>query len=86
MNVTRLEFGNTINLYPNPASNKFSLQGDNLENTNVEVFDVLGNKVDSKAISTEHSVDFYTENWKSGLYMVVISKGNLKTTKKLLVY
>jgi len=86
MNVTRLEFGNTINLYPNPASNKFSLQGDNLENTNVEVFDVLGNKVDSKAIATEHSVDFYTENWKSGLYMVVITKGNLKTTKKLVVY
>ena len=86
LNVSHLEFGNSINLYPNPATNKFSLQGVNLENSQVEVFDVLGHKIDSKAIAFEHSVDFITENWKSGLYMVVVTKGNLRTTKKLLVY
>ena len=86
LNVNHLEFGNSINLYPNPATNKFSLQGDNLENSNIEVFDMLGHKIVSKTIALEHNVDFNTENWKSGLYMVMIGKGNLKTTKKVVVY
>jgi hypothetical protein len=81
-----LDFENTINVYPNPATNKFSLEGEGLENARVEVFNVIGGMVDSRAILNQKSIDFNTENWNAGVYLVEITQGTLKATKKVVVY
>lgn len=86
LNSTSLDFENTINVYPNPATNKFSLEGEGLENARVEVFNVIGGMVDSRGIVQHQSIDFHTENWNPGVYLVVVTKGDLKATKKVLVY
>ncbi len=86
LNEDPLAFGNTIHLYPNPAKNKFSLVGDNLENASVVVMDVLGKIADSKSNIQESQVDFCTENWSPGIYLVLLSKEKSKTIKKVLVY
>ena len=80
-----LDFENTINVYPNPATNKFSLEGEGLENARVEVFNVIGGMVDSRAILNQKSIDFNTENWNAGVYLVVVAQGNKKATKKVVV-
>ena len=85
LSTSQLDFGNTINVYPNPATNKFSLEGAGLENARVEVFDVVGTKVDSRMVLDQQSVDFITENWNAGVYLVVVTQGNKKATKKVVV-
>jgi hypothetical protein len=52
----------------------------------VEVFDVVGAKVDSKGVLNEQFIDFNTENWNAGVYLVVVTQGNNKATKKVVVY
>jgi hypothetical protein len=86
LNSKSLDFENTINVYPNPATNKFSLEGKGLENAGVEVFDVVGAKVDSRRVLNEQFIDFNTENWNAGVYLVVVTQGNNKATKKVVVY
>lgn len=81
-----LAFENSIQLYPNPAKDKFSLVGDNLENSSVVVLDVLGKIADSKSNIQDSQVDFCTANWNPGIYLVVLSKGKSKTMKKVVVY
>jgi len=83
---TPLDFSNTINVYPNPATQKFSLEGEGLENAMIEVYDVVGNKVDAKQLAMEQVVDFYTESWNPGVYLVEVTQGNKKATKKVVVY
>jgi hypothetical protein len=83
---TPLDFSNTINVYPNPATQKFSLEGEGLENAMIEVYDVVGNKVDTKQLAMEQVVDFYTESWNPGVYLVEVTQGNKKATKKVVVY
>ena len=73
-------------MYPNPATNKFSLEGEGLENARVEVFNVIGGMVDSRTILNQKSIDFNTENWNPGVYMVVLTQGKNKVTKKVVVY
>jgi hypothetical protein len=86
LNSKSLDFENTINVYPNPATNKFSLEGEGLENAMVEVYDVVGAKVDSRRVLNEQFIDFNTENWNAGVYLVVVTQGNNKATKKVVVY
>jgi hypothetical protein len=86
LNLKSLDFENTINVYPNPATNQFSLEGEGLENARVEVFNVIGGMVDSRRFVQHQSIDFHTENWNPGVYLVVVTKGNLKATKKVVVY
>ena len=83
---TSLDLGHSINLYPNPASHKFSLEGDGLENASVSVFDVVGNRVEYHPIVTERMMDFYTDRWNPGVYLVEVLQGDKKATKKVLVY
>ena len=85
LKTSDLNFGNTINVYPNPATNKFSLEGEGLENATVEVFDVVGAKIDSRTVQNQQSIDFNTENWNAGVYLVVVAQGNKKATKKVVV-
>jgi hypothetical protein len=50
------------------------------------VFNVIGGMVDSRAILNQKSIDFNTENWNAGVYLVEITQGTLKATKKVVVY
>jgi hypothetical protein len=62
------------------------LEGKGLENAVVEVFNVIGGMVDSRRVLNEQSIDFNTENWNAGVYLVIVTQGNNKATKKVVVY
>ena len=50
------------------------------------MFDVVGNRVEYHPIVTERMMDFYTDRWNPGVYLVEVLQGDKKATKKVLVY
>jgi uncharacterized protein YifE (UPF0438 family) len=76
----------SINLYPNPARNKFTISLKNLDNAHVKIYDVLGKIVFEKT-TTDKVIEVNTNSrFKPGIYLVnVISKDNKVYHKKLVI-
>lgn len=77
---------NAVNLYPNPASGQFSLEGDRLDGAHVVVRDVMGKSVAEISQVGGNRANFNTSLWSKGIYTVEITLGDAKTTKKVVVY
>lgn len=74
---------NTFSIYPNPASTTITIKGDNFENEEIEVYNILGQKVIGKnLITNESTIDI--SNLANGVYMVyfVNSKASHKFVKQ----
>lgn len=65
-------------VYPNPFTNKLTLNfgSQNIKNAQIIVFDITGNKIDSKKINGQKSVVLNTEKWNSGLYFIQINSNH----------
>lgn len=60
---------NTFSIYPNPASTSITIKGENFENEEIEIYNMLGQKVIGKSlIANESTVDI--SNLANGVYMV----------------
>lgn len=60
---------NTFSIYPNPASTSITIIGDNFENEEIEIYNMLGQRVIGKSLITnESTVDI--SNLANGVYMV----------------
>ena len=60
---------NTFSIYPNPASTSITIKGDNFENEEIEIYNMLGQKVMGKnLITNESTVDI--SNLANGVYVV----------------
>ena len=60
---------NTFSIYPNPASTTITIKGDNFENEEIEIYNMLGQRVIGKSLITnESTVDI--SNLANGVYMV----------------
>ena len=75
-----------VNLYPNPASGQFSLEGEHLDGASVVVTDILGKTIESKRQIQGDRIDFTTTAWSAGIYTIEVSNATSKTTKKVVVY
>ena len=84
--INKYEFGKQINLFPNPSHGKFTLQGQELENANVDVMNLLGQKMDVPFSTNTDKMEFRTDKLNPGVYLVNISKGNQSATKKIVVH
>ncbi len=71
-----------FSLYPNPANGKFSITSTTKPLTNVEIYNLLGQKVLDLNFSNTNSEEINISSLKSGIYLVNINK---TTTKKLIV-
>mgnify|MGYP002712949592 CR=1 FL=1 len=71
-----------ILVYPNPATSTINVN--NAESANIEIYDVLGKMVlTQNNIALDAQIDI--SHIQSGAYFMKISKGNMVTTKKLLI-
>lgn len=80
--ITEIE-GSTISFYPNPATEAITMTVKNLNSYSVEVFDAVGNKVISKAATTEPSTKIDLSALNSGVYFVKISDAKSQSIKKI---
>jgi len=76
-----------LNIYPNPAKDFIKLQFDETDNYEVEIYDLIGNKV----LSEIHTVEFGTElkfnlsNFQTGVYVMYIKTEKATTLKKFAI-
>ncbi len=80
--ITEMEAG-TISFYPNPATEAVTMNVKNLNAYSIEVFDAVGNKVISKATTTEPSTKIDLSTLNSGVYFVKISDNKSQSIKKI---
>ena len=74
---------NTFSIYPNPASTSITIKGDNFENEEIEVYNMLGQKVIGKnLITNESTIDI--SNLANGVYIIYFmnSKASHKFVKQ----
>ncbi|WP_264536014.1 alpha-amylase family glycosyl hydrolase [Flavobacterium sp. N1736] len=74
--IADFEKGNTVNLYPNPVSNYFTL---NVTTTKVEVYAISGQLVKSFITDGNTDFQFSVSDLKAGLYVVKALDQNDKT-------
>ena len=74
---------NSIKIYPNPSKDYFNLINSELEMINIEITDVLGNKVFS-ATSQDRIITIDFTKISSGIYIDTIQTYNKKYYLKLL--
>ena len=71
-----------FNLYPNPAKNNLTINSNKEPLTQIEIFNVLGQKVLNYNVSSTLSENINISSLNSGMYLVKI---NNLTTKRLIV-
>lgn len=85
LKVKENTFGSMVNLYPNPSTQLFFIDGDDMQGSTVKVNDVLGHVVmDLK--SEKKSLQVNTGGWAPGVYFVTVSKENNSLVRKIVVY
>ena len=80
------ELAASINVYPNPAHNKFKLTGNDIENITITIADVLGKTIELPFYKDKNSVEFDCKLLKAGIYLISITKNNQTATKKIVIY
>ncbi len=73
----------TVNISPNPMRDQFSISGLTTQNNEIVIYDVVGKQVHAQQDITNQTI--YVPSLKTGLYMMVITSENQKTTRKLIV-
>ncbi|MGY0391140.1 reprolysin-like metallopeptidase [Bizionia sp. KMM 8389] len=85
------EFGleSTFSVYPNPNNGEFSVKftPDSNEPISVEVFDIRGRKVYNNAYTNtgDFNESISLNNAESGMYILTVSQGAKKVSKKVIV-
>ena len=82
LNIEDRPFDN-VEIMPNPIRDQFSISGLTTENNNIVIYDVVGKQVYTQQNITNQTV--YMPSLKTGLYIMTISSGDQKTTRKLIV-
>lgn len=86
VSVQDLEFITSIEVYPNPASDRVTIEAQDMNDTNVFMTDLLGRDVPARILNkTEDSISFDVQFLNSGVYFIVLKKDDIRTTRKLIV-
>lgn len=83
------ELDNEINfeLYPNPTTNSFIIEGSNIEKSTIQIIDVLGHEFVLPKNSIElNKMEINSNTLKPGIYFVTISNNGSQKVKQLIIY
>ena len=82
VNVPEIEKKNPT-IYPNPATNNFTINLGNDEKANIQLFNIVGQQVYSETITGTAQVN--VSNLNSGVYMLKINQNGKVYTTKVIV-
>lgn len=82
------DYNNSISIYPNPASNYFTITSTNEEKTNILLLNPNGDAIVNRDanIDSGNGVTIETSNLQPGIYFLKISGPSGNSNKKILVY
>jgi hypothetical protein len=76
-NVTEQSFGQSFQIYPNPATESLSILLNEKESAIIEVFDETGRRIHSQKSNTEVSkIEMNISDFSSGIYTVRVTQAN----------
>jgi hypothetical protein len=76
---------NSVRLYPNPATDFLNLDGvDNSSISDIEIYSMLGQKLNSDFITTEKGIQLDVSPLNTGLYLVKIKTEKGITTRRFI--
>ena len=76
--------GMKINIYPNPATQQFTIEGNGIENSEYIMTNGLGQKINVNASVQSGKIIIDTANLPRGLYLIIIN-GNGKTASRKII-
>ena len=85
LNNEEYSLDKVINLYPNPTSEKFILEGEELQNSTIKIYDVIGKNYTLPNSFYKNTIEFNSSSLPKGVYFVEIVKGENKTVKSLVI-
>lgn len=78
------EASEELKIYPNPTRGSFSIEGTNLVNSKIKIYDILGNLI--QQVDAENNLmEFNKTNLSAGVYLINIEKNNKTTVRKLVI-
>lgn len=80
--IKSLKSKTDINIYPNPSNGAVEIDNNELSISNIEVYNVLGNKIFQKSIYQQASIKF---NLQKGIYLVHLTIKNEVIIKKIII-
>jgi hypothetical protein len=78
------EASEELKIYPNPTKGSFSIEGTNLVNSKIKIYDILGNLI-QQVDAENNSMEFNKTNLSAGVYLINIEKNNKTTVRKLVI-
>ena len=80
--VTEQSFGQSFQIYPNPATESLSILLNEKESATIEVFDETGRRIHSQKSNTEVSkIEMNISGFSSGIYTVRVTQANRSTAQ-----
>ncbi|MFO7723635.1 MAG: LamG-like jellyroll fold domain-containing protein [Bacteroidales bacterium] len=83
--VPESESNNEITIYPNPASGTITITGPGVEFSNIAVTDLMGRQIDVPVSPGTGFAQIQVSRLSRGTYLVVISDGDTRTTRKVVI-
>lgn len=81
-NITEQSFGQSLEIYPNPASESLSILLNEKETALIEIFDETGRHIHSQQSNTEVSkIEMNISDFSSGIYTVRVTQANHTSAK-----
>jgi hypothetical protein len=75
-----------ILVYPNPAQKQFVIEGKNIENSQVKIYNQIGQLMDLPHHQEVNKMHFNSTSLIPGFYFIIVQDENNKTyTRKLLI-
>lgn len=75
----------SLNIYPNPASDKISVDSPGTDIKNYKFYNLTGNIVIEKHVNNLQSIDIDISSLRKGFYLIEITTERESITKKILV-
>lgn len=74
-----------LNIYPNPSSNQLTIEGNIISNSEIEVVNILGKKVNIEITTQSDKAVINTSELAKGIYFVKIKSDNIFHTEKIVI-
>lgn len=89
LNINDFNLNAAFKLFPNPNNGNFELQADGIYgNIEFVIYDAIGRKLQTYTetfINEKNTIDFNLNGYNNGVYLLVISSENGRTTKRVTI-